>query len=149
MKDTEFKELSHPIDSQLTVTLGTEVSCGYKPDLTGCCPISRKLKIIIECEQKTDRKAILGSLIKALKYSHESFYKIVFVIVMKEMKNTTVEQFYNHIEKYVIWIKTIMENKFMISKVIIISDFEYQKCIENKINITNIQKNCSFVKIIK
>jgi hypothetical protein len=86
MKDSEFKVLSHPIDSQLTVTLGTEVSTGYKPDLAGFCPACSKLKIIIECEQKTDRKALLGSFIKALKYSHESRCDIVFVIGMKEMK---------------------------------------------------------------
>lgn len=148
MKDSEFKKLTHPIDSGLQITLGAEVSRGYKPDLTGCCPISRNLKIIIECEQKTDRKAILGSLIKALKYSHETGARIVFVTVIKEMKNTTVEQIYNHINQYVVWLKNIMGNHFMISKIIIISDLEYQNCIKNKIAINSINKSNSVVKII-
>jgi hypothetical protein len=148
VKDKEFKKLSHPIDPRFSITLGTEVTSGYKPDLTGSCPKSRKLKIIIECEQKTDRKALLGSLIKAIKYSHECSCRILFVIVMKETTNTTIDQIYNHIKQYVEWLKKIIKNHFMISKTIIISDCEYNKCIKNKININNIKNNKSNIKII-
>ena len=58
MKDSEFKNLSHPIGVNKIDTRGKLCPNGYKPDVTVKDPDGR-LVFIIESEQKTDRKAFL------------------------------------------------------------------------------------------
>ena len=64
MKDSEFKGLGHLVGDLIISSRGTEVARGYKPDVT-IVDRSGQVMFILECEQKTDRKAFLGGFIKA------------------------------------------------------------------------------------
>src|SRR3546814_19864403 len=74
---------------------GREVAPGYKPDVT-VRDASGALACILEAEQKTDRKAFLGDLIKAEMYAEQEGANPTLLIVMQPQPNTTTEQIANH-----------------------------------------------------
>src|SRR5262245_31752813 len=104
MKDSDFKALPHRVGACRIVSRGTEVAKGYKPDLT-VNDMNDQLAFILECEQKTDRKAFIGDVVKAEKYAEERGAHPVLVIVMKLEKNTTLDQIANHLKLYVTWLR--------------------------------------------
>jgi hypothetical protein len=128
MKDSDFKDLAHKIGSFRIGSRGTVVSQGYKPDVT-VIDENGSLKFILECEQKTDRKAFLGDVIKAEKYAEECNASPMLIIVMQPQPNTTVKQIAEHLETYVAWLKKRLIGGLKISGVFVISDTEYQASI--------------------
>jgi hypothetical protein len=81
MNDAKFKALLHPTGNDRVVSWGTAVSVGYKPDVI-IRDIEERLTFILECEQKTDRKAFLGALLKAELYAEQQRARPTLVIVM-------------------------------------------------------------------
>ncbi len=81
MKDSDFENLNHGIDSLKIATRGSAVCDGYKPDIT-VVDAKNRLQFSLGSE-KTDRKAFLGDLIKAQKYAEECEASPALVIVMQ------------------------------------------------------------------
>lgn len=130
MKDSEFKKLAHKISPLKVGSCGTIVRAGYKPDLT-VVDDKGSLKFILECEQKTDRKAFLGDVVKAEKYAEECNASPMLIIVMQPQTNTTVKQIAEHLATYAAWLQKRFNGGLKISGVIVISDTEYQASVNN------------------
>lgn len=131
MKDSEFKRLGHVVGHNKIATTGAAVSSGYKPDVTIVDPDGR-LAFILECEQKTDRKAFLGDVMKAQKYAQERHATPTLIIVMQPQPNTTVQQIANHLQPYVSWMHQHMVGGLRLARVAVISDVAYQNSIAAK-----------------
>ena len=129
MKDFEFKNLDHKTGSFQIGSCGKAVSSGYKPDIT-VIDINRSLKLILECEQKTDRKAFLGDFIKAEKYAEECKSSPMLIIVMQPKTNTTVKQIAAHLETYAVWLNKCFLGGLHLSGIFVISDIEYLDSIK-------------------
>ena len=129
MKDDAFKNLPHCLGTHRIVSRGNVAARGYKPDLTVSSP-DNQLAFIVECEQKTDRKALLGSLVKAEKYAEDCGAHPVLVIVMAEFPNTTVPQIADHLTPYAVWLARLKGGKLNLSDILLISDQEYQRSLE-------------------
>jgi len=124
MKDNDFKKLDHVVGSSRVHTRGELVEDGYKPDLT-VANTANEILYILECEYKTDRKAFLGDLIKAEKFS---FYKKIhptLVIVMTQFENTTVEQIAGNLRPYVKWLKERAGGQMSLKQILLIEDRKY------------------------
>ena len=128
MKDSDFKNLNHVVGSLKIATRGSAVCDGYKPDIT-VVDVTNKLQFILESEQKTDRKAFLGDVIKAQKYAEECEASPALVIVMQPQSNTTVEQIANHLQPYVTWLKQKLRSDWRLSGVTVMSDSAYQDSV--------------------
>ena len=90
MKDSEFKALNHLIGhGNVIATRGQQVADGYKPDAT-VINAAGSIVYILESEQKTDRKAFLGDVLKAEYLSDRQNITPELIIVMRIFKNTTV-----------------------------------------------------------
>lgn len=124
MRDSDFKKLGHIVGSRATLTCGTMVSEGYKPDVT-VTDAEGNLNFILESEQKTDRKAFLGDIIKALKYAAEREATPKLIIVMQPQSNTTIGQISKHLQSYVTWLNEKMGPGFNLSGIFIIEDNAY------------------------
>lgn len=131
MKDSVFKQLAHQIGTLKIGSCGSAVSTGYKPDVT-IVDASGKLIFILESEQKTDRKAFLGNILKAEKYSEECNASPTLVIVMQQQPNTTVKQIADHIQPYVVWLKKCFNGSMKLSGLLVISDTEYLASVQAK-----------------
>jgi len=129
VKDDAFKSLLHCLGTHRIASRGNVVARGYKPDLTVSSP-DNQLAFIIECEQKTDRKAFLGNLVKAEKYAEDCGAHPVLVIVMQEFSNTTVHQIADHLTPYAVWLARLKGGKLNLSDILLISDQEYQRSLE-------------------
>lgn len=129
MKNSEFKNLQHCIGGHRVACLGKEVTKGYKPDLI-VKDTNGQLVFIVECEQKTDRKAFLGDLVKAEKYAEECRDHPVLVIVMKAFNNTTVEQIAVHLAPYADWLARRNGGALCLSDILIVSDEDYKRSIQ-------------------
>lgn len=102
---------------------------GYKPDLT-VTDTKGQLVFIVECEQKTDRKAFLGALVKAEKYADGCQARPVLVIVMQVLGNTTLKQIADHLSPYKAWLAGIEGGALHLSDILVISDKQYQQSVE-------------------
>ena len=129
MKDADFKNYNHCIGDLQITSWGQEVSTGYKPDLT-IRNSNGKLMFIVECEQKTDRKAFLGGLIKAEKYAEDIGETPGLVFVMQSFDNTTVQQIGTHLKPYLSWLSK-RQGGLRLSRVVVISDVEYKNSVIN------------------
>ncbi len=129
MKDSDFKNLRHCIGDLQIASWGQAVSGGYKPDLT-IRDSSGKLMFIVECEQKTDRKAFLGGLVKAEKYAEDTGEIPSLVFVMQPFDNTTVKQIGSHLKPYLSWLSK-RPGGLRLSRVVVISDAEYENSVKN------------------
>ncbi|WP_445360196.1 hypothetical protein ACJJIL_16140 [Microbulbifer sp. EKSA005] len=129
MKDNVFKGLNHPIASGETIaTTGQAVTPGYKPDIT-INDAGGSLKYILESEQKTDRKAFLGDLMKAEMYSENISASPELIIVMQVFSNTTTEQIADHIRPYANWLASKNGGSLSLSAIQVVSDQEYAAAI--------------------
>lgn len=128
MKDSDFKRLGHVVGHNKVGTCGSAVHKGYKPDVT-IVDSSAKLQFILESEQKTDRKAFLGDVIKAQKYAEECNASPTLVIVMQPQSNTTVKQIAEHLQPYVAWLKKSLNGGLKLSGLLVMSDTEYQASV--------------------
>lgn len=124
MKDSEFKYLPPCLGDLVVNSRGTEVAPGYKPDLTIVNPAGQ-LTFIVECEQKTDRKAFLGDLIKAEKYAEDCKASPSLIIVMQPAYNTTVNQIAKHLKPYATWLDRLKPQGLNLAEVLVISDDQY------------------------
>ena len=124
MKDSDFKNLHHQVGNLVIATRGTEISQGYKPDIT-VTDSNATLQYILECEQKTDRKAFLGDVLKAQKHSEQCNASPALIIVMREFKNTTVRQIADHIQNYVQWLNRRLNGGLALSRIAVMADSEY------------------------
>jgi hypothetical protein len=130
MKDADFKALNHPTSGDFVVTCGTEVSPGYKPDII-VRDASSKLRFILECEQKTDRKAFLGDLLKAEIYADQQGARPTLIIVMKPHRNTTTRQIADHLKPYIAWLALKNGGQLNLTNVHVLSDSEYLQAIRS------------------
>ena len=108
---------------------GSEVSDGYKPDLT-VTDLRGALQFIVECEQKTDRKAFLGDLLKAERYAEECKANPTLVIVMKQADNTKVQQIARQIQSYAHWLHRRISDGLYIPRIVVMSDIEYEQSVQ-------------------
>ena len=141
MKDSDFKRLDHQIGTLQIGSCGSAVSAGYKPDVT-VVDATGKLMFILESEQKTDRKAFLGDVLKAEKYSEECNATPMLVIVMQQQSNTTVKQIAEHILPYIAWLKGRLNGGMKLSGLLVISDTEYLASV----NIKELLGSAAFLK---
>ena len=128
MKDADFKALRHPIGANVIASSGSAVSTGYKPDITIEDSFG-VLKFIIESENKTDRKAFLGDLIKAEMHSEQKKARPELIIVMHCYGNTTTQQIADHLQAYKQWLALKNGGELNLSAVHVLSDVEYQAAI--------------------
>ena len=142
MDDATFKDCEHQVgkgkdgkDNKIA-SKGTEVSKEYNPDVTvGYKPdvtvedANGNLLYILECEQKTDRKAFLGTFIKAEYHAEHKKQKPELIIVMQECNNTTTEQIAAHLRLYIEWLKSKGGGQLSLSAVQVLSDEEYEQSI--------------------
>ncbi len=124
MKDSGFKSLNHQIGVNVIASKGTQVAKGYKPDIT-IKNSQGQTTFILESEQKTDRKAFLGDLLKAEKYSEEQAASPELIIVMQPFENTTTLQITDHIRPYAQWLSGLKNGKMALSSIQVLSDDEY------------------------
>ena len=129
MKNATFKACKHQVGKGNKIaSRGKAVSKGYKPDVT-VKDKNGNLLYILECEQKTDRKAFLGDFIKAEFHAEHKKQHPRLIIVMREEGNTTTKQIFNHLRPYIKWLKSKGGGKLSLSAVQVLSDKEYQKSI--------------------
>lgn len=129
MKDSIFKGLRHPVSNGESVeTRGIAVADGYKPDIT-VTDDSNSVVYILESEQKTDRKAFLGDVIKAEMYAEQNKIRPKLIIVMREFKNTTTQQIAEHLKPYAVWLEQKNEGTLNLSGIQVLSDSEYEEAI--------------------
>lgn len=129
MKDSDFKALNHPIGKANTIaSTGQEVSKGYRPDITVKDPSGLPV-FILESEQKTDRKAFLGDLVKAEMYSQKEKCTPELIIVMRVFNNTTTKQISEHIRHYSDWLAGKNGGTLNLSEIHVLSDTEYLAAI--------------------
>ncbi len=128
MNDAKFKALLHPTGKDRVASWGTAVSAGYKPDVI-IRDIEERLTFILECEQKTDRKAFLGALLKAELYAEQQRARPTLVIVMQPQANTTTQQIANHLRPYILWLAGKQGGRMNLACVHILSDTEYETAI--------------------
>lgn len=128
MNDAEFKNLQHPTCNDKVETRGTAVATGYKPDIT-VRDETGNLTYILESEQKTDRKAFLGDLLKAEMYAEQQKAKPALVIVMQPQGNTTTKQIASHLAPYIKWLASKQGGSLNLSSVQVLSDTEYGQAV--------------------
>lgn len=134
MTDSEFKQLRHQVGRSHVVNNDLIDTNEYKPDIV-VATRRGKIKFILECENKTDRKAFLGDIIKAEKCAEQFGVRTKLIIVMKEMNNTKIKQMEDHLKLYVDWIKSRFGNPMYLSKIFLISDIEYKNSIDNELKL--------------
>ena len=130
MKDSDFNYLGHLLGDLMIESRGTEVAPGYKPDLT-IVDRAGQLMFIVECENKTDRKAFLGDLIKAEKYAEDRKASPTLVIVMEAAPNTTVDQIAKHLKPYAAWLDGLKPQGLNLAEVLVISDDQYLSSVRS------------------
>lgn len=130
MKDKTFKDCTHHQvgKGNKIASRGKVVSKGYKPDVT-VADAKGNLLYILECEQKTDRKAFLGAFIKAERHAEHKKQNPELIIVMQEFNNTTTKQIFKHLRPYIKWLKSKKGGKLSLSAVQVLSDEEYVQSI--------------------
>lgn len=129
MTDATFKSLPHCLGKYRITSSGSLVCKGYKPDLT-VSDSDNRLVFIFECEQKTDRKAFLGSLVKAEKYAEDCAAHPILIIVMQEFDNTTVQQIAGNLRPYAVWLAHLKGGRPSLADILLISDQEYRSSVE-------------------
>lgn len=130
MKNATFKACKHQVGKGNKIaSRGKAVSKGYKPDVTVEDVVAGKLQYILECEQKTDRKAFLGDFIKAEFHAEHKKQHPRLIIVMREEGNTTTKQIFNHLRPYIEWLKLKKGGQLSLSAVQVLSDKEYEESI--------------------
>ena len=130
MDDAAFKKLSHCVVPPLQIgSRGSTVMAGYKPDIT-IQDAAHALRFILESEQKTDRKAFLGDLVKAERYAEEQNARPELVIVMQQFTNTTTQQIADHLRPYADWLRRLKAGKLHLAAILLISDSAYLASIE-------------------
>jgi hypothetical protein len=128
MKDAVFKALRHPVGASTIASFGSTVSSGYKPDIT-VKDAAGTLQFILESEQKTDRKAFLGDLLKAEMYAESQEAHPELIIVIQSFNNTTTKQIADHIRPYLHWLRLKNGGALSLSAVQVLSDVEYLAAI--------------------
>ncbi len=129
MTDDIFKSLRHCLGDCYVASCGGVVCKGYKPDLTAC-DSNNELAFIFECEQKTDRKAFLGTLVKAEKYAEDCAAHPILIIVMQEFSNTTLRQIAGNLKPYASWLARLKGGNLNLADILLISDQEYLRSIQ-------------------
>lgn len=129
MQDAIFKDCKHQVGKGNKIaSIGKQVSKGYKPDVT-VKDAKGNLLYILECEQKTDRKAFLGDFIKAEFHAEHKEQHPRLIIVMQECNNTTTQQIAAHLRPYIKWLKLKGCGQLSLSAVQVLSDEEYEQSI--------------------
>lgn len=103
MKDKLFKNLLHNAEGYSVLNSGGQLAKGYKPDT-----VLKKENdyIIMECDTGTSRKGYLGAMLKAARFLTNEKNGIL-VLVIKEKPNTKVRQIAEHLEEYLVWVKSL------------------------------------------
>ena len=131
MTDSEFKNLPHCVGDNRVATRGNEVVHGYKPDVTVEDPEGH-LVFILEHENKTDRKAFLGNVVKAEECAECQSSTPTLIIVMKARGNTTVPQIAQHLSRYSTWLAGLKGGRMSLSSICIIEEQEYSDSLTAK-----------------
>ena len=131
MDDMRFKGLPHPIGDHKVVSAGKAVTTGYKgykPDVL-VADSTGLVRFILESENKTDRKAFLGDLLKAEMYAEQSVCTPELIIVMTPSSNTTVRHIAKQLHVYAAWLAEKKNGSLSLSAVQVISDTDYEDAI--------------------
>ena len=132
MKNATFKACKHQVGKgNVIAPIGKAVSKGYKPDVT-VKDAKGNLLYILECEQKTDRKAFLGDFIKAEFHAEHKKQHPELIIVMQVFNNTTTKQIAAHLRPYIKWLKSKGSGQLSLSAVQVLSDKEYAQSISDR-----------------
>jgi hypothetical protein len=129
MKDAAFKNLCHLVAPNRIASRGEIVGPGYKPDIT-VDDGGGSLLYILESEQKTDRKAFLGDLIKAELHAERTRSRPTLVIVMEERSNTTVPQIADHLRPYVCWLRDLKGGTLCLNRMHVLTAQDYLASID-------------------
>lgn len=145
MKDSKFKSAIKFHYSNLNCKIGEKIDDGYMPDAVVLTENGECL--IFESEQKTDRKAFLGSFMKAEIYAEKNQINHHLIIVMREYKNTTVSQVARHLTPYVEWLSNLKSGTLSLKTIQIISDSDFIKLIVKRNNLISFHdvKNGRFI----
>lgn len=131
MRDREFKQLRHCVGNNRVATRGKKVAPGYFPDMTVRDPKGHLL-FIVEHESKTDRKALLGDVVKAEWFAEKENATPTLIIVMKRSNNATVKQIGNHLPLYSTWLAKLKGGRMSLSAIRIMEHEDYSQSLENK-----------------
>jgi hypothetical protein len=121
MKDSQFKLLQHKFENYEVFKWGSENknTYGYVPDVV----LKHKQSyIILECENSSSRKHIIGGLYKAAHFLRGKRSGI-FVLVYTAKLNTTENNIQQQLERHFEWIKELTNLK----RVYMILDKDYSK----------------------
>lgn len=128
MRDREFKNFGHllaPGDAIATRGCIIPGSNGYRPDISIKNP-QGVTYLVLESERKSERKAFLGAMMQAARYSSTLQSNITLIFVMKETGNqTTVAQVSNNIRPYFQWLVALGATN--LARVLMLSDEEYDE----------------------
>jgi hypothetical protein len=131
MTEKEFKKLKHRFDHYHSLSFGSEVCEGYRPDLT-LLNCRNQLAFIIEVETTPSRKTVVGDLTKAEKYCEDTERSAILLIVLEERSNTTKRQIALHLKPYLDWLKKKRTRKVGVSEVLVITDKDYKTSVSCK-----------------
>jgi hypothetical protein len=132
MYDNNFKNLDHQLGSLAPHTRGEELAKGYSPDLTATQ--EGYVQLIMESEPRCDRKAVVGSYLKAEKYSQDARVSPTLVFVMREQNRTSVRQMADHLREFVGFWKGV-NPQGGVKEVLILSDIAYLKTLQRRITV--------------
>lgn len=121
MKDRDFKLLHHKYKNHEVLKWGSENKSiyGYVPDVV---LHDKENYVILECENSSSRKHIIGGLYKAAHFLRGKRTGI-FVLVYTAKSNTTENNIQLQLKRHFEWIKQLTNHK----KVYMILDQEYSK----------------------
>jgi hypothetical protein len=130
--DSAFKNFEHNLsESDVLFSTGQNISKigNYRPDIS-IKNKNHQVCIVLESEQKSDRKAFIGALTHAFKFADEQEAPLTLVFVMKETRNqTTVTQISNNIRPYYEWLQNIVSVRLI--NTFLISDVSYEASVNS------------------
>lgn len=146
MNDREFKSLAHYGQNKgWRKVSGKELSVGYKPDVV-LRDENNAVRVILECENKTDRKAFIGALVKAEHFAQQqqrtvrqdgsdSHPSLELIIVMREFPNTQIESIHKQLSLYASWLRDLRGCNLSLSSIRLMTDESYLLANKSKIKI--------------
>lgn len=102
MNDEEFKRLPHASKGYKLFKRGKQVMKGYIPDFV-LKKEDREQFIILEYENSSSRKHILGGFVKASRFLSDDRQGILIFVIGKK----SVEAIANHLQEYLNWMSCI------------------------------------------
>ncbi len=135
INDKEFKGMNHHFPSIYeSIKLDN-----YRPDV--CFAKNNEELIVLELENKIDRKPYIGALLEACVHAEKKGYKLlkIYFIMIEKETQINVDQMVNYAKPYVDWLKKKLEGIILI-QVFCISQQDYQRITSDGICILNCEE---------